>query len=67
VSLCTVELRHTDKKPKTTIIVVDGVELFEIRSNAADLHFIQPKISNSNGKDNSGEYLFDVEWRSSHG
>lgn len=64
MTLVTVRLIHTDKKPRTTIIEVDGVELFEIHTYAARLNFIQPKVSNSTGKASStGEYLFDVEWR----
>jgi hypothetical protein len=63
MTLVRVELIHTDKKPRTTIIVINGVDMFEVRTFSSDLTFIQEKISKSTGKSTSAEYLFDVEWR----
>lgn len=56
-----INLTHTDKKPQTTIISVNGTDLIEVNTHASKLHFIKNKIGNSTGKSNSGEYWFEED------
>lgn len=61
MAIVKINLTHTDKKPQTTIISVNGVELVEVNTFASKLRFCQHKLTKSGGKSNSGEYWFEVD------
>lgn len=59
-----VNLMHEEKKPNKaqyTIIYINGIPMFKIKTHSSDLTFIQHKIGNSTGKSVPGEYYFEVD------
>jgi hypothetical protein len=62
LALLRVNLVHTDKKPRTTVIAINGHPMFEIRTFSSDLRFLQDKINKSDGKaTDSAEYWFEID------
>lgn len=60
--LLRINLTHTNKKPQTTIISINGVDAMEVRTHSSDLTFLANKINKSSGKSGDGEYWIEVEY-----
>jgi len=60
MTMVRINLSHTTKKPQTTIVTINGVDLFEVHTFGSRLKFLQRKLNQSTGKSQPGEYFFEV-------